>query len=135
MTRVSGRLRSEVRERAGQRCEYCHLPEAMSSYRFEAEHIIAEQHKGLTVLDNLAWSCLQCNRPKGPNLTTFDPETGELTRLFNPREQAWEDHFEIVDGEISGKTPVGRATAQLLKFNDNQRVDIRRELIASGRWE
>lgn len=134
MTRPSKTLRREVQARADQRCEYCRLPEAESPYSFEAEHIIAEQHEGLTVLANLAWSCLQCNRPKGPNLTTFDPETGELARLYHPREQAWDDHFEIVDGEIRGKTPVGRATVRLLKFNDLQRVELRRELIALDRW-
>ncbi len=82
MTRVPARLRLAVRARAAQRCEYCRLPESESPYPFEAEHIIAEQHEGLTVPDNLAWTRLQCNRPKGPNLTTFDPQTGELTRLF-----------------------------------------------------
>jgi 5-methylcytosine-specific restriction endonuclease McrA len=70
-----------VRERAAGRCEYCRLPETESLYPFEAEHIIAEQHEGPTTLDNLAWACIHCNRPKGPNLTTFDPQTGEITRL------------------------------------------------------
>jgi hypothetical protein len=65
---------------------------------------------------------------------TFDPQTQELSRLYHPREQEWNDHFEIVDGEILGTTAVGRATARLLKFNDPQRVDLRRELLASGKW-
>lgn len=134
MTRVPARLRLQVRERARQRCEYCRLPEGESPYPFEAEHIIAEQHEGRTVPENLAWACLQCNRPKGPNLAAFDPQTGELTRLYHPREQVWDEHFEIVDGEILGRTAVGRATARLLKLNDAQRVDLRRELIAMGKW-
>jgi hypothetical protein len=134
MTRIRGRLRRNVRERAGGRCEYCRVPEGEMLYRFEAEHIIAEQHQGLSQLDNLAWSCTQCNRPKGPNLATFDPETGELTRLFHPRQQVWDDHFEIVDAEIIGKTAVGRATAELLAFNTDERVVQRRDLIEAGEW-
>jgi hypothetical protein len=134
MTRVPERLRREVRERAVHRCEYCSLPESPIWQPFEAEHIIAEQHDGTTTLGNLAWACLQCNKYKGTNLTTFDPETGELTRLFDPRQQVWEEHFEIKDGEILGITAVGRATAKLLKFNMSQRVELRRELIEAGEW-
>jgi hypothetical protein len=134
MTPVTGRLRQRVRERAAGRCEYCRLPESESLYSFEAEHIIAEQHEGLTTLDNLDWACIQCNRPKGPNLTAFDPQTGELTRLYHPRQHIWDDHFEMRDGHIAGKTPMGRATAQLLKFNETHRVELRRELIAAGDW-
>jgi hypothetical protein len=89
---------------------------------------------GSSELVNLAWSCFQCNRPKGPNLTTFDPETGELTRLFHPRQQVWDDHFEVVDGKILGKTAVGRATAELLAFNTEERVELRRDLIVAGEW-
>ena len=51
---VRNYIRELVRERAGRRCEYCHLPEAFSSIPFEVDHIIAEQHGGKTVANNLA---------------------------------------------------------------------------------
>jgi hypothetical protein len=34
-----------------------------------------------------------CNTRKGPNLSGLDPQTGELTRLFHPRQDRWQDHF------------------------------------------
>src|SRR5271166_4827055 len=52
------------------------------------------QHGGLTVLDNLALSCLHCNRHKGPNIAGTDPRTGEVVRLFHPRNDQWSVHFE-----------------------------------------
>jgi hypothetical protein len=34
-----------------------------------------------------------------------------IVPLFNPRTQAWNDHFELANGvEISGRTATGRAT-------------------------
>jgi 5-methylcytosine-specific restriction endonuclease McrA len=55
-----------VRIRAGYACEYCRLPEALHPGPFEVEHVTAKQHHGATVLSNLAYACLLCNRRKGP---------------------------------------------------------------------
>ena len=60
---------------------------------FHVEHIVARKHGGSDDENNLAWSCIFCNLYKGPNLASLDPDTGELTRLFNPRQDRWEDHF------------------------------------------
>jgi 5-methylcytosine-specific restriction endonuclease McrA len=87
--------RSQVRERAQGYCEYCLLPEEADAISFEVDHIIAEQHGGLTDLGNLAYACFECNRKKGPNLTSIDPQTNEITILFNPRLQQWNDHFQL----------------------------------------
>ena len=43
-----------VRERAGNRCEYCRLPQEFSALQLHIEHIIARQHGGLDELENLA---------------------------------------------------------------------------------
>ena len=80
-------LRSQVHERAQGRCEYCHLSEEADLVRYEVDHVIAEQHGGETALENLAYACLDCNRQKGPNIASLDPQTNELTPLFNPRAQ------------------------------------------------
>jgi hypothetical protein len=125
-------LRAAVKERASQRCEYCRLPDNRS--RFHVEHIIAIQHKGMTELDNLAWACLQCNAAKGPNVASYDSDTSDLTPLFHPRKQIWDEHFNLVEGEIFGKTAVGRVTSELLDFNASERVELRRALIAVGEW-
>ena len=48
-------LKELVRERAGNVCEYCRLPQAATKYvRFHVEHIIAQQHNGPTESHNLA---------------------------------------------------------------------------------
>lgn len=97
MTRVyvSTVLRQTVRERAGGRCEYCLYPEEMSFLAFEVEHIVAEKHRGTTTADNLALACPYCNRFKGTDLGSLDPETGQLTPFFNPRAQRWAEHFRL----------------------------------------
>ncbi len=47
-----------VRERAGERCEYCRLPQsALPLARFHIEHVIARQHRGGDGPGNLALSC------------------------------------------------------------------------------
>jgi hypothetical protein len=38
------------------------------------------------------------------------------------------DHFQFDRGRIIPLTPVGRATAQLLNFNDRDREELRRRL-------
>ncbi len=37
-------LRQFVRRRAGDRCEYCRLPQHTVDGRFHVEHIVARQH-------------------------------------------------------------------------------------------
>jgi 5-methylcytosine-specific restriction endonuclease McrA len=111
-----------VRLRAGCRCEYCRLPEEASSLRFHIEHIIARQHGGGDALDNLALACPECNYQKGPNLTGRDPDTGEVVRLFHPRQDQWEDHFTFAGACILGKTPIGRTTVWLLEMNTPERT-------------
>jgi 5-methylcytosine-specific restriction endonuclease McrA len=96
-----------VRQRAGYRCEYCHLPQEFSGLRFHVEHIVARQHRGGDTTDNLALACPECNLHKGTNLNGVDPDTGKVTPLFHPRRDNWEDHFTLVDGCIGGETPVG----------------------------
>jgi len=107
-------LRQLVSDRAQGRCEYCLLHQDFSIYTHEVDHIIAQKHDGQATADNLALSCLACNRHKGTDLATFDPATGEITLLFNPRSQIWSEHFVVNQGRIEGMMPAGRATAKLL---------------------
>jgi len=120
-----------VRSRAGYACEYCRLPEALHPGPFEVEHIIAKQHGGPTILSNLAYSCLHCNRHKGPNLSGIDPVTSrtKLIRLYHPRRHRWEWHFRWDGPRLVGRTPIGRVTVHVLAMNDPARVALRQELI------
>lgn len=129
-------LRRLVVERAGQRCEYCLLHrDHQTSVSFHVEHITARQHGGQDLAENLALACHRCNLRKGPNLTAVDPQTGELTRLFHPRQDVWEGHFELRDARIVGLTPKGRATTALFQMNSPDRIELRADLLAAGLWE
>jgi 5-methylcytosine-specific restriction endonuclease McrA len=64
-THVSASLRRLVRERAGECCEYCLIPEAMTWALHTIDHIIAEKHGGTTAAENLALACTLCNSRKG----------------------------------------------------------------------
>jgi hypothetical protein len=99
---------------------------------FHLEHIIARQHGGETVLDNLAWACHRCNRYKGPNLSGVDPNTQEIASLFHPRRAVWATHFMLREVELVGLTPTGRATVVLLQVNAARRLERRVELIRLG---
>jgi hypothetical protein len=132
-------LAQVVRERAGHACEYCLLPEQnhpgeffAEAIAFEIEHIIPRQHRGRTVLRNLAFSCLRCNKSKGPNLAGLDPHTGKLTRLFHPHRHKWTYHFRLDGPYIVGRTPIGRVTVYVLNMNHPLRVELRRQLIEEG---
>jgi hypothetical protein len=88
---------------------------------------------GLSTPDNLAYACLRCNAWKGSDVGSFDPETGRLVSLFNPRQQAWVDHFRLVGFVIEPLTAEGRVTARLLRLNIDKRVVERRALMLIGR--
>src|SRR6266545_3957064 len=99
-----------VRERAGSTCEYCRLPASLNPGPFEVEHVVPIQHGGRTVPGNLAYTCLRCNRHKGPNIAGIDRKTSRtrLVRLFNPRRHTWDYHFRRDGSLIVGRTPIGR---------------------------
>jgi len=119
-----------VRRRAAYRCEYCGLPDAVSSIAFEIDHIIARKHGGNTSADNLALSCFYCNSQKGPNIAGIDPDTGALSRLFHPRKDRWTDHFRWNGAFLCGTSSVGRTTIVVLGINAWDFVLLRAALIS-----
>ena len=123
-----------VRQRAGDRCEYCRLPQSRSSLRFHVEHIVARQHGGADVAENLALVCPECNRRKGTNLTGVDPDTGQVVRLFHPRRDRWEEHFRVDGSRLLARTDVGRTTIWLLAMNSGPRLRWRDMLVRLGEW-
>jgi len=126
------RLRELVERRARGQCEYCCFPAAFSCRPFHCDHVIAQQHGGGAVPENLAWSCNHCNLHKGPNLASIDPITGEMVRLFNPRTDLWNQHFQWHGAVLTGRTPNGRATIFLLDVNDPMVTAIRAALMEEG---
>ena len=127
-TYISVSLRRLVEERAGSQCEFCLISTGIAFFPHEVDHIIAEKHEGETIAENLALTCWRCNRHKGTDLGSFDPQTDEFCFLFNPRTQKWEEHFKQENLEIIGITPEGRTTVRLLQLNAEERLAERQRL-------
>jgi hypothetical protein len=128
-------IRSVVRARARQRCEYCRLHEDdLPFIWFHLEHILPRKHGGIDDLRQLAWSCHYCNLSKSSNLSGRDPETGRIVVLFNPRRQRWSRHFAWVGPRLVGLTVRGRATIACLNMNATHRIELRASLIEAGRF-
>jgi hypothetical protein len=125
-------LLNELRNLAGGRCDYCRMPEAFDPLPFQVDHVIAKQHGGQLVLENTAWSCLHCNKHKGPNIAGLDPVTRQLIALFHPRRQNWRRHFSWDGPILHGRTRSARATIALLAINDPDFVAFRFELMEEG---
>ncbi|MEX2172796.1 MAG: HNH endonuclease [Pirellulaceae bacterium] len=126
--------REFVRVRAGNRCEYCHLPQEAIDGVLQIEHIVARQHFGTDDVSNLALACDRCNLQKGPNLSAIDPASSSLVPLYQPRTNQWDDHFNLDGASIVGRTAIGRATVRLLQLNDRKRMRLRTLLLARGAW-
>lgn len=130
---LSQKVKREVYQRAEGCCEYCQLSAEDSAVPFHVDHVIPLKHDGSDELDNLCLACFDCNMYESHDLTGFDPDTGKITPLFNPRQHNWTDHFEIQsDLKIHGHTAHSRTTIRVLKINLNERVDDRRVLTALG---
>lgn len=118
--------RTIVISRANERCEYCRRHQEDSPLApLQVEHVIPRKHGGSDDIDNLAAACIDCNLRKGPNLTGVDPETGAITPLFDPRRQAWNEHFAWDGLKIVGLTALGRTTIRVLDLNSDDRIEVR----------
>jgi len=116
-------LRELVWERAGNTCEHCRLPQRFDILPFPFDHVIAIKPHGPTSAENLALSCYNDNRHKGPNIAGIDRVTSQLTRLLNPRRDDWQEHFAWNCPELAGLTGIGRTTINVLNMNLAERVE------------
>jgi HNH endonuclease len=132
MARVSPFLREFVRQRANDTCEYCRMPQVFYRFPFQPDHIIADAHDGGTTASNLCWRCFHCNLHKGTNLSGIDSKTEKKAWLYNPRRMKWSRHFRWNGPVLIGRTPVGRATIEVLRMNDEDYVQTRPALIGEG---
>src|SRR5688500_16169226 len=98
---------STVAERAGHLCEYCRAPESVFNFPFEVDHFVPLSKGGTDDLKNLVLACRACNAYKAFHQMGLG-EKVETTRLFNPRRDVWEKHFQInLDTfAIEGKTKI-----------------------------
>ena len=121
-----------MRNRAKYRCEYGRFPEAFAEAPFHVDHVIARQHGGARSFENLALACCFCNRYKGPNLSGVDSVSGQVVRLFHPRHDNWNEHFEWNESRLVGRTANARATIQALKLNRSDAIAVRQLLMREG---
>ena len=127
-------LRERVLAEAGGRCAYCLSADALLGMTFEVDHVIPQSTGGKTSADNLCLSCPSCNRYKAARQMALDPLSGEMTPLYHPVLQSWNDHFIWSDegAILVGLTPAGRATIALLRINRPVLVQMRRYWGALG---
>jgi hypothetical protein len=123
--------RAQVAARAGHRCEYCRLPTRGQVATFPIDHVLPRDRGGRNDPSNLALTCPHCNAHKWTAVEGPDPETGTATPFFNPRTDAWDDHFawsRDQPGMLVGRTPRGRATIAGLRMNDQDMIELRQLL-------
>lgn len=126
--------RQTIKVRASFSCEYCLIHEEDSFFSFEIDHIISIKHGGKTEVDNLAYACLYCNRNKGSDIGSVLLPEMEFVRLFHPRLDRWNHHFEIDGPQIVAKTSIAKATEKILELNHINRLLERRILVEIGRF-
>jgi len=84
------------------------MPQTFYRVPFQIDHITAKQHGGVTILENLALSCFH--------------ESGELTRLYHPRRDLWEEHFKWMGATLTG----------LSAIKDPDYLAVRQALVTEG---
>jgi hypothetical protein len=124
MSNISEAIRQQVRERAGDQCEYCLSHQTYTMGWLQIDHILPVAQGGSDDEDNLCLACELCNQYKWAKTHTVDPETAQNVALFNPRQQRWSEHFTwSSDGaEIVGLTSCGRVTVIALNLNNQLAV-------------
>lgn len=116
---ISQVIRDRVAETAKYRCGYCLTQALIVGTPMEIDHLIPESLEGSNDEDNLWLACGLCNSIKNKLVAAFDPLTGEVVSLFNPRTQIWHEHLTWSENntKIIGLTNIGRATVFALKLN------------------
>ena len=134
MSEISEATRRRVRERAGNRCEYCLSHQDYVLGRLQIDHIQPVAKGGSDDEDNLCLACELCNQYKWAKTHGMDPDTGQEVALFHPRRQQWSDHFawRAEGEEIAGLTACGRATVSAISLNNQLAVIVRRNWIKAG---
>ncbi len=127
---IDAATRRLVRERAGNRCEYCGLHQDHSPLAtLQIEHINPRKHSETDTIENLALACIDCNLSKSSNIAGRDPQSSGIIALSAPRRDVWADHFQFVGAYIVGTTAIGRATIAVLNMNSDSQLELRATLL------
>lgn len=98
------------------------------------DHIYPEALGGESKEENLWLACRRCNEFKGTQIDGIASETNSRVPLFNPRTQIWSEHFQWTDDGlfIVGLTPIGLATIEALKMNNDFIIRSRKRWVSVG---
>jgi hypothetical protein len=129
---ISLASRREVARGADYRCEYCRIHSDDTGFLHQVDHVVSRKHRGNSILENLAYACILCNRHKGSDIASLDPNIRKAVLLFHPRRDRWADHFRLNGGRIEPISAVGRVTVQLPRLNTSERLAERRLLQSLG---
>lgn len=134
-SKLSVEIRKNIEERANGYCEYCRASVVFAPHSFTIDHIIPLIAGGTDEPNNLAYACYGCNRRKYDKTAAIDPFSQTESPIFNPRTQAWSNHFSWDPDfiRILGLTSTGRATIAALQLNRPELVRMRKELIEVNR--
>ena len=128
MKPLSDAIRRAVRQRAGNRCEYCQSRQEYVMGQLQIDHITPVAKGGADAIDNLCVACELCNQYKWTRTDGLDPQTRQRVPLFHPRRDIWSDNGT----EILGLTPCGRATISVLQLNNLLAVMVRKNWVNAG---
>lgn len=125
---ISPALRIAVEEKFQGQCCYCRTQRLISGVSLTLDHIIPESKEGETTFQNLCLACWDCNLAKGVRTHGYDSLTQTLSKLFDPQQEQWAEHFCWSDDAtlVIGLTAKGRATVKALKLNRIQLIESRR---------
>jgi HNH endonuclease len=88
----------------------CLLQSAFTDYGCTVDRgtYAAEVFGGTDDRENLVAACYRCNEFKGAKIEARDPETQQMSPLFNPRKHRWADHLVWENGgtHVRGITPL-----------------------------
>jgi hypothetical protein len=131
---ISDKVRSRVEKRANYQCEYCLIHQDDTFFSCQIDHIISIKHGGDNDKDNLAYSCIYCNRNKGSDIGSVLLPNRTLIRFYNPRIDKWSKHFYLDGATIQAKTKIGEVTIKILELNNVERILERLELQDVNRY-
>lgn len=101
------------------------MHQSLQGATFHLEHVIPRVLGGRTELSNLALACPSCNLHKADRISAIPTSGSAAVAFFNPRTDAWLEHFEWDDYTLVSKTEIAKATIQALGLNHERRIKVR----------
>ena len=93
MTHLAEAVRQRVRQRAGNRCEYCLSHQEYVLGQLQVDHAVPVAKGSTDTEDNLCLTCELCNQCKWTRTHGLDPASEEQVALFNPQQDTLAEHF------------------------------------------